>query len=574
MGGHHEAAHVEVALAQLVLHEPARPQALEHGEGAKVFALAAEAGAFADGSVPQGVGVLALALGDVEVLTVVGQPFGLAGEVAAVALLAAVLALGGGAHALGAGGEAVEQLVERGVEHASVGPVEARAFEIERFLQALPGGAGQEAAVAEEGFAGLRQLADVRGAVALLHQRGEGHRGPMHLGEAVELGGQLGVAGQLRGVGDAGVGQQLGEHARRGVAHEAAHRLSDDFGQLPGLARRHDGDQLVGQRRSEQGVGVGAVSYPLAAFREALGVQPHLVAQPQVHQRHAAQLGEDHRVRAEPFADHLEALPGDARQQVRAGPQVGAGARLGDEVLHRAEAHRQQRRIGAAVGGKRRGKGGGEVEVGPDGVVGDARIGRQLLPKGAQAIGVDLGAEAPEGEGAAARVGLAVGVALDEALEVVDGGGLDVRGVDVELAQRVFGAGERVDQDRGFGEAHLGPGGVAAVLGVARKLRPVGGAGPVVGALDVGGERAEAAGEEGLLQFAHRAAFVAGGVAQQDEGLFGGVVGPGCQLGEPDVLGVVGHGGPLRSGETGERGVVEVALDPLPGAKQVDALVG
>ena len=93
--------------------------------------------------------------------------------------------------------------------------------------------------------------------------------------------------------------------------------------------------------------------------------------------------------------------------------------------------------------------------MGPDGVVGDACIGRQLLPQGAQAIGVDLGAEAPEGEGAAARVGLAVGVALDEALKWSTEVGLDVRGVDVELAQGVFGAGERVDQDRGFGEAHL-----------------------------------------------------------------------------------------------------------------------
>jgi hypothetical protein len=148
------------------------------------------------------------------------------------------------------------------------------------------------------------------------------------------------VAGQLRGVGDACGVQQLGEHARRGVAHEAAHRLGDGFGQLLGLAGRHDGDQLVGQRGGEQGVGVGALLRPFAIC-EALRAELHLVAQPQVDQRHAAQLGEDHGVGAEPFADHLEALPGDARQQVRAGPQVGGGARLGDEVLHRAEAHRQ-----------------------------------------------------------------------------------------------------------------------------------------------------------------------------------------------------------------------------------------
>lgn len=183
VGGHHEAAHVDIAFAQLVLHEPARPQAFEHGERAEVFAFAAEAGAFADGALPQGVGVLALALGDGEVGKVVGQPFGLAGEVAAVALLAAVRAAGGGAHALGAGGEAIEQRVERRVEHAGDGAVEARAFKVERFLQALPGRAGQEAAAAEEGLAGLGQLGDVGGAVALLRQRGEGHRGPMHFGK-------------------------------------------------------------------------------------------------------------------------------------------------------------------------------------------------------------------------------------------------------------------------------------------------------------------------------------------------------------------------------------------------------
>ena len=143
-----------------------------------------------------------------------------------------------------------------------------------------------------------------------------------------------------------------------------------------------------------------------------------------------------------------------------------------------------------------------------------------------------------------------------------------MRSFDFQLAQRVGGAGERVDQGRGLRKAHLCPCGVAAVLAVSRELRTVGGAGPVVGAFDVGGERPDAAGEQRLLEFADRAAFMAGRVAQQDQGLLCGVVGPGSELGEPDVLRGFGHGGPIGSGKTGELGGgVEVAVHLLPGVE-------
>ena len=361
--------------------------------------LAADAGASLGGEVPQGRRLLALTLGNGEVGAVMGEPFRFAGEVAAVALFAAVGALGRGADALGAGGETIEQFVDGGVEHASIGAIELRAFEIERSGKALPGGAGEKTAIAEEGRTCVLELGGVwHFAGALFDQRGEGDDRPMHFGKTVELGGELAVAGQLRVVRDPRRLEQIGKHGGGRVAHEIAHGPCDGLCQFARLGSGHDGDQLVGQGCSKQRVGVGAVRVlrPFA-LREAVGVDADFVAQPQVDQRHAAQLREDHRVRSEPLADHLEALPGDARQQVRASPQVGGGAGLGDEVLHRAEAHRQQRGVGAFIGGKRRRKGCRQVEVGPDRVVGNARVGRQQLPECAQTVGVDLRAEAPEG---------------------------------------------------------------------------------------------------------------------------------------------------------------------------------
>ncbi len=93
-----------------------------------------------------------------------------------------------------------------------------------------------------------------------------------------------------------------------------------------------------------------------------------------------------------------------------------------------------------------------------------------------------------------------------------------------------------MDQHRLFVEPDLRPGGEA--LPILRPLRTVGGGGPVVGLLDVFPQfTGQVVGlENELAERLGRAAFMAGGVAQQHQRLFRRIVNPGGEFGAPEKI--------------------------------------
>ena len=389
----------------------------------------------------------------------------------------------------------------------------------------------------------------------------------MDLGKAVELGVNLAI-GPRAGVVGADFLEQGFHDQIALVLQPFAHPVAGLCGQFGGPAGGHGGDEAVGQGAGEERVGVGLAAGPFLV-PEPVGGQPHFVAQPEVDLGDAAQAGEEDGVWAEVLADHAHVLPGQTREQVGAGPEVGGGAGGADEGLHRADAHGQQGGLAVFVPGEGAGKGGGQVEVVPDGVVGHAGIGGQQRPEQAQRAVVLLflqfRAEAPVGEQAAFPVGVAVVTPDGQRAEMLAAALLDVADLGFGQASQVeLLAGERVANERAFRPAHLGVVGhgqglFLAVTGgdldfLQWPLRPVGGGRPPVGALDgavdgrgdpvegdaiegifTRGEVVVAALEpEVLAQHPGGAALVPGGVAQEHQGLFRGVVQAGGELGLPE----------------------------------------
>jgi predicted nucleic acid-binding protein len=209
---------------------------------------------------------------------------------------------------------------------------------------------------------------------------------------------------------------------------------------------------------------------------------------------------------------------------VRAGPKVRHRARGGDEVLHRADRDRQQRRAAVGGDGKTAGHGRGEVEVVVDRVVGHAAVGRQQPPQLGQPAG-QLGPEAPQRERRPAQVrGIDVGAQMVGADCLRVGCGHVVR---QPLRQAVRDGGQRVDQHRLVGEPDLLPRRVAPVALGLGEGRAVGSAGPVVGALEgCPHGRRQPGGEQLVEQRAHGAALVALARAHQHQRLLGRVVQP------------------------------------------------
>jgi hypothetical protein len=66
---------------------------------------------------------------------------------------------------------------------------------------------------------------------------------------------------------------------------------------------------------------------------------------------------------------------------VGAGPEVGGGPRLGDEILYRSQADREQRGIALGVCEEGAREGGGEIQVLPDGVIGHPGVRGQQPPE-------------------------------------------------------------------------------------------------------------------------------------------------------------------------------------------------
>ena len=216
----------------------------------------------------------------------------------------------------------------------------------------------------------------------------------------------------------------------------------------------------------------------------------------------------------------------------------------------------------------------------PDAVVGHAGVGGQQRPQQAQfAVVVFLaqaGAETPKCQQGATGVD-AVASALYQAFHVVEATSFEVVQLGVAepttFAQIELGAAQRVDQHRAVGPAHLRPISDLKCFGAAslglhrdllhRPLRTIGGSRPPVSAFDgfvslfgqavlehgavqdvevIGVDMAAGAAGFPAHQARHGAAgsaFVACGVAQQHQGLFGRVMQPGVQFDFPE--GVSGH---------------------------------
>ena len=328
-----------------LLGKQAWPESLERRQAAQVFALLGPGRALFGDQRPQRVGLLAV--GTLQLRRVGGQPLALAGQRAAPAGLRAG---GKRARRLGRSQRPFGQVVYRRVEHARIGREEGGAGVAVvvpmRFLaQHLPGRAVQEAAGltgldAEEGRHRGAERAGVQVGltldVARPDQR-ERHRRPVHFREAGKLFAHLAVAVLLAfAVQPCGLEQAI--HHRLAlrlhpIAHGPFALQCQRF--RPGL--RHQRDKAVGQGGAEQWVGVGGASLRPFAVLEPVRRQAAIVAQPQVHLRHAAQAREQHRVRPQRLTHGFDRLPGQARQQVRAGPQVRSRARGLDEALHRSQ---------------------------------------------------------------------------------------------------------------------------------------------------------------------------------------------------------------------------------------------
>ena len=575
------------------------PKPLDGRQRAQVLALFGPGGPGLGNARPQG--VAALACGQRQLGGVGGEPLGFAAQRAAPAL---VRALRKGAQGFGGGQGPFGQVVYRRVEHAGVGCEEGGFFAalvpLEFVLQQLPGVGVQKSAGlvlvrTKERAHGLGQLrggeAGLLVRVGHANQR-ERHGGPMHLGKTVELLAHLLVAGQRRVVGDAGFLQQTRHHVLPQGLQPLAHLGLHGLGQGTGPAGRHHGHKAVGQCGSKQGVAVGVALHPVAVAKQ-LGGQAALVPQPQIDLRHAAQAREQNGVGAELFGHDTHGLPGQACQQVRAGPQVFHLARAGDEGLHRSDGEGQQRDFTLQVGGKGASEGAGQVEVVPDGVVGHAGVGGQELPQLAElAVVVALvhfGRKAPQGEQGLLPVQrLARGLAFQRGQQtgvVVEAALLDVVEIAVAqaavLAQIELVSGQRVDQRGCVGPADLGPRRDLECLDLAflggngdllhRPLWPVCCCSPPVGALHVavhgGGDaflehgahqgfvvvgvhrfRADGVKTQQTRQRQAGPFFMAFGVAQQYQGLLGRVVQASGKFGLPEGGVVGGHGRHSQAG--------------------------
>ena len=244
-------------------------------------------------------------------------------------------------------------------------------------MPGLPGG-GLARRHAEEGRHCRSQVGGVEIGLALNVARPdqrERHRRPVHLRKAGQLLAHLAVAVLLVGLVHAGLFEQAVHRLLALALQPGAHRSFALRGQRTGLSAGHDCDKAVWQRGGKQRVGIGGTLRPLTVGKP-VGRQTAFIAQPQINLRHAAQPREQDGIWPQRLAQRLHGLPGQAGQQMRAGPQVRGGARGFDETLHRAECQGQQGRLVVGVGSKRAGKGRGQVKVVPDAVVGHAGIGR------------------------------------------------------------------------------------------------------------------------------------------------------------------------------------------------------
>lgn len=340
---------------------------------------------------------------------------------------------------------------DRRVGDAGVGRVEGGAVDGNFAAQHLPDGLVEEVVgIGDDGCHGIAQFAE-RCAVGGDLGRPVGNR-PMHFGKTVELRGDLLLP----------VALAVAEESGRGLAGKAQGGGADGRLDLPrqrfGPVFRDDGEEFVRQRRRKQRVGVGGRFeeagvglFKLCLPRFAVAGALRFFEQPGIDGGEATQLRKDQRVGADLAGEGLETFPDQRREQVRAGPQIGGRARLGDEALHRAEAHREQRRRVVGMGaGERR----DEVEVVPDRMIRNAGVGRQHLPQQVEFGGRGFRAEAPEGEEGQPGVVAAKG---DEALEVVEADGLERvdMGVDEVLLDPEAFTRERMDDCRIMGEPHL-----------------------------------------------------------------------------------------------------------------------
>ena len=516
-----------------LLGKQGRPEPLDRRQRPQMLALLRPGRPLLGDPCPEGIALLTT--GAVELMPVGGQPLGLAGQGVAPA---AFVHLFEGTNRLGCRQDPLGQLVDGRIEHAGIGDEKVGpVFPLDIPLQHLPGLAGEETGRlirhgAEEGGHRLGKLRGIGNLLAI--RRGadqrKGHRGPMHFGETRKL-----AAGLLEAI--EGFIQRLTCLLEQPLDHLSAHPLhpvtdmvATALGQDSGTPRRHQRDEPVGQCSREERIGVG-VGAPLPeGITEQFIWQATPVAQPEIDLWNTAQAREEHRVRPQFLDQWSHGLPGETRQQVRASPEVGGGTGGGDEGLYRADAHRQQRRLPVFVSGKSSGKGGGQIQVLPDGMVRHPAVGGQLPPEGAQLgvvfLLVQFRAEAPEGEQGPFRV---VATLFPQAVEVCQAACSDVVGLGFLQpplrAQVDLFAADGMDQHRFVGPAHL----VAEIL---RPLWAISRRGPPVGALDR--RRINRVQRQRLAQGLDRAALVARAGTHQDQRLFTRIVQAGIELGLPE----------------------------------------
>ena len=482
------------------------PQALDGGQGAQVFAFLGPGGLVLGDAGPQGVS--ALAGGHMQVFGVGCQPFGFAGQGAAPACLRALLKgpqrFGGSQHALG-------QILHCRIKRARIGGEEGEgaallARDLQLFLQQLPGGRVQKAArlprlCAKEGAHGFGERAHVQIGLLLRVARAderEGHSRPVHFRIALQLLAHLLVAVQVFAF-QSGCIQQAAQRFLPQLLQPLAHFFLHGLGDVTRLGGRHNGNKAVGQGSGKQRVAVGLAALPVAVFEQRIR-QAAFIAQPEIDLRHTAQARKQNGIRPQPLAHHAHGLPRQARQQVRAGPQVFHLAGGGNKGLHRADGQRQQRRLALRIGRKSARKGRNQIQVIPDGVIGNARVGWQQLPQLAQlaVIGLfaQLRAKAPEREQSlapAVRLLVHRPQRFQQSLHMPEAALADVFEIGIRQAAMLFHvkhrAGKRMNQLRIAGPLHTRPRGVG--VGLARRrgdllhrpLGPVSGGGPPVGAL-------------------------------------------------------------------------------------------
>ena len=488
--------------------ENVRPQPLGGADGAEVIAPPHPA-LFAfpsDNPPPEGGGaalriVLTLLRRPVQMFPIRGQPFALAAQGAAIPFLRRLLER---AHRLGRRLHAGERGIDRRIEQAGIGPV-AEDAGVDLFGEGLPEVLPEDAGrlvlprAGEQPKERFERLARLCQVLAALRPR---HRRPVHLGETVELRLDLLDHHRRRLLDPGGIAQARKHLLAQQPLHLGPRGLCCLPSDLFGLRLRHDGNEQVGQGGDEQRVEVRLLAPPvgvdtdllLAVLFLPLVEQPfrnaHLPHQPRVHLRHAAQMWEDHRIGAEAAEKRLHGREREVREQMRAGPKIGGGAGLGDEILYRADRDSEQGKAFALVGGEGPGNGRGEVEMGPDRMIRHPRIRRQQPPQVPQPLRREglLGQEPPEREqGAAHAVGaLHLQLFAQHPLENVHGAAEDIALEPVEILCGLGDGTEPVTQPRQ--RMHQFAVRVETDLWRPRplevELRAVGGGGPVIGLAD------------------------------------------------------------------------------------------